>query len=349
MRQLYGLGLTGIILYAGWWFLSNYEVGGLGGITIKPRDGSSAPPLGSLPKLSEVADRVGVPGQNVPKSIPPLARQANVVRIASFNIQVFGQSKLAKPQAMEVIADVIRRFDIVAIQEIRSRQQDVMPRLVNLINSQGRYYDFVISEPLGRTNSTEQYAFIFDAQSVEVDSNCIYTINDPDDLMHRPPFVAAFRVRGPPPEQAFTFKLINVHTDPDETDLELNVLDDVFNVVRNDGRGEDDVILLGDLNVDDRHLGELGRLPGLRPLLAGVATNTRGTKQYDNLVIDARATTEYLSVAGVFDILRQYNLNEEQALEVSDHLPIWGEFSTFEAGRPGRLANAPGNETATPR
>ena len=349
MRQLFGMGLTGAIFYLGWIFLTNYEVGGLGGISISPRPGSNAPALDQLPNMPDVADLIGVPGQRMAQLAPPPARQANSIRIASFNIQVFGQSKLAKPDVMEVIADIIRRFDVVAIQEIRSRQQDVMPRLVNLVNSQGRYYDFVISEPLGRTNSTEQYAFIFDAQSIEVDPSCIYTISDPDDMMHRPPFVAAFRVRGPPPEQAFTFKLINVHTDPDETDQELSVLDDVYNVVRNDGRNEDDVILLGDLNVDDRHLGELGMIPGIRWLVAGVATNTRGTKLYDNILIDSRSTTEYLDIAGVYDMLRQYNMSEDQALQVSDHLPIWGEFSIFEAARPGRMATAPGTIPNAPR
>ncbi len=42
-----------------------------------------------------------------------------------------------------------------------------------------------------------------------------------------------------------------VHTDPDETDTELDALDDVFAAVQRSGNGEDDVILLGDLNVDE--------------------------------------------------------------------------------------------------
>ena len=96
--------------------------------------------------------------------------------------------------------------------------------------------------------------------------------------------MAWFRVRGPPPDQAFTFTLIDIHTDPDEVTRELDALADVYRVVRDDGRHEDDIILLGDLNVDDAHLGRLGKVPQIMPAISGVATNTRGTKQYDNLL-----------------------------------------------------------------
>lgn len=41
------------------------------------------------------------------------------VKIASFNIQIFGQTKAGKPEVMDILAQIIRRYDIVAIQEIR--------------------------------------------------------------------------------------------------------------------------------------------------------------------------------------------------------------------------------------
>ena len=98
------------------------------------------------------------------------------LRIASFNIQVFGAAKLAKPAVMNVLADVVRQFDVVAIQEVRAKTDDILPRFVDLINSTGRHYDFVIGPRLGRSNSKEQYAFIFDTASVEVDRSALYTV-----------------------------------------------------------------------------------------------------------------------------------------------------------------------------
>jgi hypothetical protein len=44
----------------------------------------------------------------------------------------------------------------------------------------------------------------------------------------------------------------------------------------------------------------------------------------------------------VYDFLREFNLDlETQALQVSDHLPIWAEFSVYEGGRAGPLAARP--------
>ncbi len=47
------------------------------------------------------------------------------------------------------------------------------------------------------------------------------------------------------------------------------------------------------------------------------------------------------------DLMREYNLTMEQALEVSDHLPIWAEFSIYENGHPGPVATLP--DRSTPR
>jgi len=273
--------------------------------------------------------------------LPPVERSGDAIRIASFNIQVFGDSKSNKPQVMNRLAEICREFDIVAIQEIRSKNQDLLPNFVELVNESGRKYDYVIGERLGRTVSKEQYAFVFDTASVVVDRNQMYTVEDPDDLLHREPLVVPFRVRGPPEQSAFTFKLVNIHTDPDETDQELDALGDVYAAVTRDGSNEDDIIVLGDLNVDDKHLGRLGQISGIMPVISGKMTNTRKTKQYDNIVFIGTATSEFTGRGGVYDFMRKFNLTEQEALEISDHLPVWAEFKIYEGGQPGRVATRP--------
>jgi len=270
--------------------------------------------------------------------VPP-PRGNETIRIASFNIQVFGEAKLNNPAAMPIIVEVLKNFDLIAIQEIRA-QQDVCQALVQMLNQDGRFrYDYVVGPRLGRSNSKEQYAYIYDLASIEVDRNQMYTVDDRNDLLHREPLVGWFRARGPQPGEAFTFTLVNVHTDPDEVDRELDSLDDVFIAVRDDQRQEDDVIMLGDFNAHNAKLGQLGLLPGLVCVVNNAPTNTRGDKQYDNILFSRVATTEFAGKGGVFDFLRHYNLTLEQALEVSDHLPVWGEFSVYEGGRPAHLAS----------
>jgi len=323
MRKIAILVIGALVTAGGWFISQNYAIHGLDAIRIAPRSGESS-------------------SDSTLTSAPPVTRAGESIRIASFNIQVFGSSKIQKPRVMDILARIVRQFDIVAIQEIRAKDQDIVPRFVELINAADRQFDYVIGPRLGRTSSKEQYAFIFDRASIEVDRSQLYTIDDPDDMLHRPPLVGWFRVRGPPAEQCFTFSLVNIHTDPDEVDLELDALDDVFRVVRDDGRKEDDVIILGDLNVDDRHLGQLGQLSGISWVISGIPTNTRGSEQYDNFVFHQGATREFTGRGGVYDFMREYNLTQDEALEVSDHLPVWAEFSIYEGGEIGRVAARPG-------
>ena len=324
MRKLLKLAILGIIVYGGWRYWNEYA----------PEDLKQR-----VTAFFDSRGKTDANNANLDSSRrPAVSRTGNTIRVASFNIQVFGTTKAKKAHVMEILARIVREFDVVAIQEIRAKDQSLLPYFVELVNATGRHYDYALGPRMGRTSSKEQYAFVFDSASIEIDRTQLYTIEDPNDLLHRPPYVGWFRVRGPPPESAFTFTLVNIHTDPDETDQELDALDDVYRAVRDDGRMEDDVIILGDLNVDDRHLGELGTVPGITWVIGGTPTNTRGTAQYDNLVFHGKATSEFTGAGGVYDFMRHYNLTVEQALEVSDHLPVWGEFSIFEGGESKQFA-----------
>lgn len=321
MPRLRRFAVLAVLAAAGWFLFQHYQIVGLEHVRVVPREAGGTG-FGSWFRTE--------PSYS--------ADSGDRIRIASFNIQVFGESKLAKPRVMQVLSDVVRQFDVVAVQEIRAVSQDVVPRFVALINANGAQYDYAVGPRLGNTSSKEQYAYIFNTARLELDRGSLYTVQDPENALHREPLVASFRVRGPPPEQAFTFTLVNIHTDPDVVPQELAALDDVYRAVRNDGRGEDDVIILGDLNADDRHLGELGQIPYLTCAISGVPSNTRRTQLYDNIVFDSRASVEFTGVAGVYDLTGEYGLTLEQALEVSDHLPVWAEFSAWEGGAPSRVA-----------
>jgi hypothetical protein len=70
-------------------------------------------------------------------------------------------------------------------------------------------------------------------------------------------------------------------------------------------------------------------------------TNTRQNQQYDNILFHSEATSEFTGRSGVVNIQKAFNLLPAQALEVSDHFPIWAEFSIFEGGKPGYVAGQP--------
>lgn len=262
----------------------------------------------------------------------------DTVRIATFNIQVFGTSKEQESNVMDALATIVRKYDVVAIQEIRCSDQELIPRFVERINADGGHYRHILGPRLGRTTSKEQYAFLYNAAKIELIEGSVETVPDPADRLHREPLIARFRVRGPPADEAFTFTLINIHTDPDEVKTELDALADVFQQVRERHPQEDDFILLGDLNASAKKLRKLGRLPGMKSVLQShQKTNTRLTKSYDNILFDRRATVEYLGGAGVLNLMDEFGLTEREALRISDHMPVWAVFATRENTR-GRLA-----------
>jgi hypothetical protein len=249
---------------------------------------------------------------------------------------MLGKSKLdhRDPAVMQTILNLVSRYDVIAIQELRALDQDTLPRFMQMLNAQRKHYDSVIGPRLGRSDSKEQYVYVFNTDTIEIDPTAGYTANNPGDRIHRAPLVACFRAKQAPPREAYTFTLVNIHTDPDDVAAELNALVSVIEAVRNDGRREDDIILLGDLNAGDinksnRHLDPLIRY-GMMPIVSGVPTMTKANVANDNMMIFRNDTAEFTGSWGVVDYASELRLSEAQALDVSDHRPIWAEFSVYE-------------------
>ena len=261
---------------------------------------------------------------------------APTLRIATFNLHLFGRHKADNPFVIETLAKILRKFDVIAVQEICTKQQDLLPLLVDRINQSDRRYDYMIGPRVGRTDNKEQFAFIFDTTRVETDRQQLYSVDDPEDLLHREPLVGWFRSTAISSELAFTFTLVNVHLDAELSDQEIRVLPELVRSIHRDGRKEDDVILVGDFGASDTRLHFL-RSAGMIFALEGIPTTSAGNAMLDNIVMPVKATDEFNGRSGVFDFLRQFNLSIEQAHQVSDHLPVWAEFYATEGGQAGRV------------
>ena len=327
MARLLPSVLLAAAVFGGWYFWTNFDVEGIKSLSVKPRTG-------------EPGD--GGSDDGVPKQ-PPVPQGQKTIRVATINLGPFDRQKLSKQHVVDRLAQVIRRFDVVAIQDVRARDQGILLEFVEQINTGERHYDFATPPGVGREPVEQYSAFLFDRATVEIDRSTVCVVQDEAGRFRREPLVASFLARGPSPNEAFTFTLVNVHTDPSRVVAEVDLLDDVFRAVRDDGRGEDDVILLGDLGVDDRHLGALGQVPNITWAISDVPSTTRGTRLVDNLLFDRRATQEFTGRSGVVDLIREFELSMRQAVEISDHLPIWAEFSVYEGGQAGNVASSPEN------
>lgn len=254
--------------------------------------------------------------------------QAQYIKIASFNIQIFGQSKINKPEVMDVISRIIREFDLVAIQEVRSTEDNVIPALLGYVNKQGYKYDYLISKRLGRSSSKEQYAIVYNTKTVSSMPNASYVVDDADDVFEREPFVAYFKSGN------FDFKIVDNHIKPEDVSTELNQLSGVVNKIYNSS-SEKDVIAVGDMNADGSYFDE-NNLARVFPSEAQLIGNNEDTtaansdNTYDRMMIPPAASeAEYAGKAGVFrwDIL--YGITDKSFVKkVSDHYPVYALFRT---------------------
>jgi endonuclease/exonuclease/phosphatase family metal-dependent hydrolase len=262
-------------------------------------------------------------------------RRAETILVGSFNIQTFGQSKMGDQWVMGRLAEVIRMFDVVGIQEIRSTDQTILDVLMTYVNSTGGRYQYVMGPRLGRTVSKEQYAYIYDSNRISTGPNATYTLNDDIDALHREPLVGRFVVRSNLTSRPWTFSLVNLHTDPDVAVQEVNSMGGIMREIRNwefASAQEDDCILLGDFNAAPPKMGALQSVGGVYPLISNQPTNVRETELYDNILIEPNLTSEYTRRAGVLSLAKLFGLSIKDALRLSDHNPVWAEFSVEEKG-----------------
>ena len=277
-----------------------------------------------------------IPDQDTTGQYTPVdnSKQTPQLAIGSFNIQMLGRTKMSKPGVVKVLVDVARRFDILAIQELRDKDERVIPEFLDLINSDGLKYAAAIGPRQGypgQGSNTyyEQTVFIFDTTKVEL-VGPTYVAEDRYQIMHRAPFVGHFRSVQVPKEKAFQFVLMNVHVDYNDAKVEFQALRDIIGGIYPNHPGEDDFILLGDLNDGPESFptwmnSQVVAIPN------PIKTNTLQTKSYDNIVFDGMRTSEFQQQSGIFNLMETYKLSTEDAQLVSDHLPVWAIFSAYES------------------
>ncbi|WP_292464540.1 endonuclease/exonuclease/phosphatase family protein [Methanolobus sp.] len=246
------------------------------------------------------------------------------IRVGAFNVQVFGVTKASKPDVMTVLADIIRTYDVIAIQEIRDSSQTALPALVNLVNSDGSQYDYVVSERLGRTSSKEQYAYIYNTHTVSISNAHTYPEPDGTDPFHRQPYIASIEAL----QGNYDAVLMVIHTDPDEATEEINALGDVLAYAQSQNPDEGDFIIMGDLNADGSYFDEDGTsdLDAYYWVIDDSQdTTTKSTDYtYDRIILTD--TSDLHREYGVHRYDLVYNLTQEQTVAVSDHYPVFAEF-----------------------
>ncbi|WP_146390218.1 exonuclease/endonuclease/phosphatase family protein [Allorhodopirellula solitaria] len=268
------------------------------------------------------------------------------LRIASWALDGYGPTKFASELARTNLLRVIRQFDVIALQQVSSTHMDLVPRLVDALNESSLgggapLYDYVLGPPQGPDGRSELLVILFNPSRVRVDRTETYTVADPDNQLTYDPLVAWFRAAEPAVEKAWTFSLVNVRIDLSHAPQEVALLGQLLKSVRDDGRGEDDVVVAGLFQADDAYLLPVIARDNIQASVTSTPTDVFGRHQTSNVLYDRSTTAEAIGRGGVYDFLRIYNLSVAQAQTVSSYLPVYAEFTPLEGSPLTHQASAP--------
>ncbi|KAI3388607.1 hypothetical protein SNEBB_003028 [Seison nebaliae] len=277
-------------------------------------------------------------------SIEVNCKNHDELHIGSFNIQVLGTKKMANADVVDVIIKILRRYDLVLIQEIRDTSDTTVPKLLELLNRNDgiRKYSAVVSPRLGRTNSKEQYAFIFDMNKITVSDSYMYDDGEErtywgrwKDEFQREPFVVKFKTKLPQLEE---FAFIPMHVDPGEATKEIDSLYDVVEDVRRYWNISN-ILIGGDLNAGCSYVAKYewsdirlrNDVKGKWLIGDDADTTTKASEcPYDRFIIyGSQLQRSYIeNSANVFNYQSAYSLSDYLTRNVSDHYPIEMKLSS---------------------
>jgi endonuclease/exonuclease/phosphatase family metal-dependent hydrolase len=291
--------------------------------------------------------------------IPPRQLDHNLL-IATWNIRAFGDltekwhaevddSPRRDLRALVAIAELISRFDVVAVQEVRGNIRSLRHALKLL----GSHWGLILTDVTrGRAGNNERLAFVFDTRRVRPSGLACELVLPEDDeagldgpgfrQFARTPYAVSFLAG------SSTFILVTLHVRygdaPASRVAELAAIAEwMAEWARREREWGHNLLALGDFNIDRRGdaLYEAFTSTGLRPPdeLNGVPRtifdNAGSQHFYDQIAWFTgdsgipQLALRYTGRAGTFDfvpLLVSGGTRQDLSWQVSDHYPLWVEF-----------------------
>ncbi|GJM32814.1 MAG: deoxyribonuclease [Saprospiraceae bacterium] len=310
-------------------------------------------PAEILVELNELEDQLDL-------TIPAKHLDRNVL-IATWNIRAFGDltrkwaseeedSPRRDKHSLQIITRIIRRFDVIAIQEVKSN----IRALRDMLKLLGENWSFILTDVTeGNAGNGERMAFIFDTRRIKLSGLACELVVPKERLnaigeealreqFARTPYAVSFR------SESTTFILVTLHIlygkRAKDRIPELKAIADWMADWASDVNAYDqNLIALGDFNVDERgdllHNSFISSGLFIPKDLAEVTRSIFDTEKfYDHIAwfIGRRGVPD-LSMkyvkGGNFDfipfVFKNRQLSKIQtSWMVSDHYPLWAEFST---------------------
>jgi endonuclease/exonuclease/phosphatase family metal-dependent hydrolase len=298
------------------------------------------------------ADLVRLQRRIVRSGIPGKILDANLI-IGTWNIRAFGEvfqgwdenpgTPKRNYRALLYIAELIRRFDVIAIQEVKRDTTGLRTLLGDFL---GPNWGMLTSDVSGGSRgNTERLTFVYDKRRVQPSGLAGEIVipptqqGNPAEQFDRTPYIVGFQTA----RERFALLTAHIRYGKNSTDrlgeitsLALHIAKEIRQRA-NGGGDEQNLIVLGDFNIDDRGDNPLFKAfvsTGLTvpsPLLNVKTTYDTKPKYYDQIAwfmdaMDIPASGRAGSIDFSGAIFQEMELSQ-MSYRISDHLPLWVEFS----------------------
>ena len=224
--------------------------------------------------------------------------------LASWNLKEFGHLDERIPDSYFFIAEIINRFDLVAIQEVKSKLDD-LHIIMRLLGTNWSYTITDITE--GTAGNKERFAYIFDTRKVKpsgLSGEIVLwdklTANSNIKQLKRTPAITGFKSGWK------AFSLINLHLQPGNNvkqkayrKEEVNLLMEAIKAkTKKQHFWNDNLIMLGDTNLykNNTDIVEIINNTNFREAdgLTDKVTNVSETEVYDRIFLNVNDTYFHL-------------------------------------------------------
>lgn len=247
----------------------------------------------------------------------------STVIVGSWNLKDFGKTK--DDQEIEFIANTIKDFDVIAIQEVVAGYggAQAVARLHDVLNRKGTQWDYAISDPTSSSAyKTERYAYIWKTSKLKKIGDT-WLEKKFNQKIDREPFFIRLSADGK------VFTLVNFHAITKSRQPETEVKYFKFFP---ESYPNDNLIFCGDFNLPQSHtvFNPLKRM-GYQPSLQGVKTSLKQkcingdcmASEFDNFFYN-QTKVKFID-AGFIPFYKEFSELSEARL-ISDHIPIYFEF-----------------------
>jgi endonuclease/exonuclease/phosphatase family metal-dependent hydrolase len=246
------------------------------------------------------------------------------VKLVSWNIQNFGKSK--STIEINFIANTLKNYDIIAIQEVVAGYggAQAVAKLAAELNRKGSKWDYVISDPTSSTPyKKERYAFIWKTAHIKKIGRAWLEKKYHLEI-DREPFYCTFEYK----KNKFTVVNFHAITKSQQPETEIKYFKFLPALYP-----DLNLLFVGDFNCPQSHtvfipLKKMGYQSILvnqkTSLKQQVKNNKYLASEYDNMFYNTSKINKIDK--GVISFYKNFGSLKEARM-ISDHIPIWFEFS----------------------